>query len=96
MKNHKATELAHLMFDHHQPASVTPFKWRFAGRPMMAHLYWYLDPISPNQLKKTKTKIGPPLTQLSGSFHFIDPENTCTKKNNSKKCSTFITGEMLD
>ena len=25
---------------HHRPASKTPFQWRFAGGPMMAHLYW--------------------------------------------------------
>ena len=24
---------------HHLPASKTPFQWRFAGGPMMAHLY---------------------------------------------------------
>ena len=24
--------------------SETPFKWRFAGGPMMVSLYWYLDP----------------------------------------------------
>ena len=23
-----------------RPASKTPFQWRFAGGPMMAHLYW--------------------------------------------------------
>ena len=28
----------HLMFDHHRHASETPFKWRFAGGPMMASL----------------------------------------------------------
>ena len=33
----------HLMFGHHRPASETPFsetpfKWRFAGGPIMAHL----------------------------------------------------------
>ena len=25
----------HSMLDHHRPASKTPFKWRFAGRPLM-------------------------------------------------------------
>ena len=25
-----------LIADHHRPASETPFKWRFAGGPMMA------------------------------------------------------------
>ena len=27
-----------LMLGHHKHASETPFKWRFAGRPMMARL----------------------------------------------------------
>ena len=34
------------VLDHHWPASKTPFKWRFAGGPMMAHFYWYLDSLS--------------------------------------------------
>ena len=29
----------------------TPAKRRFAGGTMMARLSWYLDPLSPNQLK---------------------------------------------
>ena len=28
----------HLMLGHHRPARETPFQWRFAGGPMMAHL----------------------------------------------------------
>ena len=28
----------HLMLGNHGPASETPFKWRFTGGPMMAHL----------------------------------------------------------
>ena len=28
----------HSMLGHHQHASETPFKWRFAGGPMMARL----------------------------------------------------------
>ena len=28
----------HLMLGHHRPASETPFKWRFAGGPIMARL----------------------------------------------------------
>ena len=35
-KNYKATE--HSMLGHHRHASETPFKWRFAGGPMMARL----------------------------------------------------------
>ena len=34
----------------------------------MAHLYWYLDPPYPQQLKK-KVRVGPPLTNLSGSVY---------------------------
>ena len=36
LKNHKAAISQHSMLGHHQPASETPFKWRFAGGPMMA------------------------------------------------------------
>ena len=41
----KSTRLPsqHSMLDHHRPASETPFKWCFAGGPMMARFYWYLD-----------------------------------------------------
>ena len=52
----------------HQHTSETPFKWRFADGPMMARFYWYLDPPSPLQLKKTPSKLDPP-TKLSGSAH---------------------------
>ena len=37
--------LASTVSGHHQPASETPFKWRFARRPMEARhhmLTWYL------------------------------------------------------
>ena len=45
------------MLGHHRPPSEAPFKWRCAGRLMMAHLKWYLDPLSLHQLtKKQKTK----------------------------------------
>ena len=69
------------MLGHHLHASEMPFKWCFSGWPMMARLWWYLDP-SPIKLKKTKQKnkqtirktnknikVGPPLTKLSGSGH---------------------------
>ena len=39
----------HSMLGHHRHASETPFKWRFAGGPMMARLLWYLDPPSPHR-----------------------------------------------
>ena len=44
------------MLGYHRHAYKTPFKWRFAGGPMMAHLYWYFDHLSPHQLKKTPKK----------------------------------------
>ena len=42
---------------------------------MMARLSWYLDPLSPNQLKmfiKQEVKFGPPMTKRSGSTHVKD------------------------
>ena len=42
LKNHKATKLDS-MLGYHRDASETPFKWRFAGGPMMARFKWYLD-----------------------------------------------------
>ena len=56
------------MFGHHRHASESPFKWRFAGEPMMAHAKWYLDHLSRHHLKIV-VKVGPPLTKLSGSAH---------------------------
>ena len=44
LKNHKAIKPA--MFGHLWRASETSFKWHFVGRPMMARLLWYLDPLS--------------------------------------------------
>ena len=40
------------MLGHHRYDSETPFKWRFAGGPMLVRLWWYLDPFFPHQLKK--------------------------------------------
>ena len=57
------------MLGHHQHASETPFKWRFAGGPMIARLKCYLDPPTPLKKKKNVVKVGPPLTKLSGSAH---------------------------
>ena len=51
LKNTKL-QSKHSMVGKHRPASETPFKWRFAGRPMMARLLWNLDPPSPLQLNK--------------------------------------------
>ena len=58
------------MLGHHRHASETPFKWSFAGGPMMARLQWYMDPRSSHKLKKNNlVKVVPPLTKLSGSAH---------------------------
>ena len=46
----------HSMLGHHRHASETPFKWRFAGGPMMDHLKWYLGPPTPLQLQKKEKK----------------------------------------
>ena len=45
----------HSMLGHLWHISETPSKWRFAGGPMIARLYWwYLDPPSPHKLKKKR------------------------------------------
>ena len=56
-------------------ASETPFKWRLAGGPMMAHLEWYFDPLCPQQLnppppkkKKKKKKNMSNLDHLGQNF----------------------------
>ena len=61
--------IQHSMLGHHRHASEAPFKWRFAGGPMVARLQWYFDPPSPHQLKKTLSQLDPPLTKSSGSAH---------------------------
>ena len=41
----------------------------------MARLSWYLDPLSPHQLKmfiKKNSNLDPPLTKRSGSVHVKD------------------------
>ena len=75
----------HSMLGHHRPASETPFKWRFAGRPMMAYKLWYLDPLSP-QLKRKLIKFGPPLT------NFLDPH----MKHESFKLTTNCVKQSSD
>ena len=42
----------HSMSGYHRHTSKTPFKWRFAGGPMIAHLYLHLDPPFPHKLNK--------------------------------------------
>ena len=60
----KITELPiqHSMYGHYRPASETPFKWRFAGGPLMARSLWYLDLSS-----KKKRQSWTPSHKLSGS-----------------------------
>ena len=57
LKNHKATKPEFNIGQ--SSARQTPFKWRFAGGPMMAHLKWYLAPISPHQstIKKSLSNL---------------------------------------
>ena len=44
------------MLGQHRHTSKTPFKWCLAGGPMIACLYWYLDPSSPHHEKKQKKR----------------------------------------
>ena len=63
------------MLGNYRQANETPFKWYFAGGPMMARLYWHLDPPSPHTLKEKKNvlevEVGPPLIKRSGSAHGV-------------------------
>ena len=44
------------MLGHHQHAREMPFKWHFAGEPMIVRLKCYLDPPTLINLKKKKKK----------------------------------------
>ena len=59
LNNHKATKPA-FNVGSSSAASKTPFKWRFAGGPMMARFSFWLDPLN-------VLKAGPPLK------NFLDP-----------------------
>ena len=64
------------MLGHHRHASETPFKWHFAGGPIMSRLLRYLDPHPLIQYKKNKQKNPSkldPLTKLSGSARVLVP-----------------------
>ena len=67
LKIHKLPS-QHSMLGHHQPVPVseTPFKWRFAGRPVMARFKYFLDGLTPHKKKKKKSQS---LAKLSGSAH---------------------------
>ena len=49
------------MLDHHRPASITPFKWRFTGGPIMAH-FEVVFGFSLPSATKTVARVGPLLT----------------------------------
>ena len=64
----------HSLFGYHRPASKTPFKWRFAGGPIIARFQCYSDPLSsPHQLKtqQQNVRVGLPLTKRFGSVHGV-------------------------
>ena len=74
LKNHKASKPAS-MLGHHPHTSEPPFKWRFAGGPMMALQKIAFGSSTPSSrknktTKKNVVKVGPPMTKLSGSAHF--------------------------
>ena len=59
-----------------RPSSA--LKWSFSGGPIFARFQWYLDPLSPHQLKNIKNKqkkrqSWSPLTTFSGSVHTVKP-----------------------
>ena len=64
----KKLQSLHSMLGIHRHASETPFKWCFAGGPMMAHLVFWSS-ISSSTKKKNVIKFGIPLIKLSGSAH---------------------------
>ena len=64
-ENLKATKPAFSM-GHYRPASEMPLQWRFAGRPLIAHFWWFLEHRSP---QKKLIRVGPPLTKRFGSAH---------------------------
>ena len=59
--------IQHSMLGNHRPANETPFKWRFAGGPLMVRLWWYLDPSSPHKTEKKISKLDLPWQ------NFLDP-----------------------
>ena len=75
--------LVPLKVGHHRPASETPFKWRFAGGPMMAQhwmLAWFFRGSGPVFLKNMYfcyfSVVGlDPLSPSSRSAHATDSDN---------------------
>ena len=72
----------HSTLGHHRHPSETPFKWRFAGGPMMARFcdIWILSPLKKRKRKKRcqSCRVGSPLTKLSGSAHGSSSEAVVT------------------
>ena len=54
---------------------------------MLPRLYWYLDPLSPHQLK-TVVKVGTPLTKLFGSAQCEATLQEVNNKGTSKNKGT--------
>ena len=90
--------IQHSMLGHHRPASETPFKWRFAGGPFKCPAnsgIWILPPLI--KKKKTYVKVGPSLTNFSGSphafnnpwFFYILSEQVRARTVRSKATSTL-------
>ena len=80
----------HLMLGHHRHASETPFKWRFAGGPMMARLNgvslacrWWPD-LSCIWIHSLTQKNGPPLKKLSGIAHEFGSGNCVSRISECK------------
>ena len=48
------------MLGNHRFVSETPFKWRFAGGPMMSHFKWHFDPLSIASKKKKRCQCWTP------------------------------------
>ena len=58
------------MLAHQRHANKRPFKWCFAGRPMIGHIYSVVVfGSSLPSSTKNGVKVGPPLAKLSGSAH---------------------------
>ena len=72
----------------------TEFKWRFPGGPMIARLWWYLDPSSPHQLKKKNkqkvVKVGPLLTNC------LEPHRIGGNRKNQYYQGTYIDQESTE
>ena len=50
-ENHKATKPAFNV------GPISAHQWRFAGGPIMARFYWYLDSLSPSSTNKNVVKV---------------------------------------